>query len=155
MTRINVVDPQYLTDQHLMAEYRELPMVIGSLKRSLRSAKGVHSIPENYTLNGGHVKFFYNKGKFLKRRYTALVAELVARGYNIDPSSRTVDFDVFEQQGLDSDWQATYNALHINCERIKIRINSKKEFYRYCGQRLNTLSAAKQAELEYPAKIWL
>lgn len=155
MTRINVVDPEYLTDQHLMAEYRELPMVIGSLKRSLRSAKGVHSIPSEYTLNGGHVKFFYNKGKFLKRRYAALIAELVKRGYSIDPASRTVDFTVFGNNGLDNDWQASYTALHINCERIQLRINSKKEFYRWQGKKLNTLSATKQEELVYPAKIWL
>ena len=62
MTRINAVHPTVLTDQHLMAEYRELTMVMGSLKRSLNSKNGLPPIPEKYTLNAGHVTFFYNKG---------------------------------------------------------------------------------------------
>lgn len=62
MARINVVHPTVLTDQHLMAEYRELTMVMGSLKRSLNSKNGLPPIPAKYTLNAGHVAFFYNKG---------------------------------------------------------------------------------------------
>ena len=30
MTRINIVEPSELTDQHLIAEYREITMVPGS-----------------------------------------------------------------------------------------------------------------------------
>ena len=89
MTRINVIDPIELTDQHLMAEYRELPMVMGSLKRTLASKTGFNpkKVPPKFTLNSGHVYFFYDKGKFLERRYSALIAELVRRGYSLDPIS--------------------------------------------------------------------
>ena len=37
MTRINLVPPEELSDQHLVAEYREIFMVGSSLQRSLRS----------------------------------------------------------------------------------------------------------------------
>ena len=40
MTRINIVNPSELTDQHLIAEYREITMVPGSLKRTLVSKIG-------------------------------------------------------------------------------------------------------------------
>jgi len=34
MTRINIIDPSELYDQHLIAEYREIFMVAGSLKKN-------------------------------------------------------------------------------------------------------------------------
>ncbi len=40
MTRINLIPVHELTDQHLMAEYRELPMIGASLKRTLSSKTG-------------------------------------------------------------------------------------------------------------------
>ncbi len=64
MTRINVIDPIDLTDQHLMAEYRELPMIMGSLRRSLKSKKGLPKITPKYTLNAGHVTFSTTQANF-------------------------------------------------------------------------------------------
>lgn len=88
MTRINAdLNPKCLLDQHLMAEYRELPMVYAALRRSLRT-KSINdimrSIPKKFTLNAGHVTFFYDKLEFLENRYEALVLELIDRGYQID-----------------------------------------------------------------------
>ena len=61
MTRINIIDPAELTDQHLIAEYREITMVPGSLNRTLNSKIGYKEskVPKRYTLNGGHVYFFW------------------------------------------------------------------------------------------------
>ena len=70
MTRINLVPPEELSDQHLVAEYREIFMVGSSLQRSLRPPnweKTKESIPKKFTLNKGHVKFFYDKGKYLSK----------------------------------------------------------------------------------------
>ena len=146
MTRINVIDPSQLTDQHLMAEYRELPMVAGSLRRSLRSSKGLPAIPGTYTLNKGHVTFFFNKGGWLKKRYYALVLELLERGYQLD-ARRRADFDTFENNGLAGDWQADQAALEINRERIRERILAKPDWYRYKGQKINEV-------LIFPTKLW-
>lgn len=40
MTRINLVPPEELMDQHLFAEFREIKMVPKSLRRSLQAAWG-------------------------------------------------------------------------------------------------------------------
>lgn len=135
MTRINTVDVKVLTDQHLMAEYRELPMINASLKRSKASRKGLQldSIPPKYTLNRGHVTFFYNKGKWLHRRWYQLIEELLARGYDVKPHERKVDWDVFDSV-LYKDWEPTHKAHSINLERILYRINEKRDFYRYRGK---------------------
>ena len=59
MTRINIIHPSELTDQHLIAEYRELFMVGSSLQRSLKSPSwNPNKIPKKFTLNKGHVTFF-------------------------------------------------------------------------------------------------
>lgn len=153
MTRINVIDPTVLTDQHAMAEYRELPMVMGSLRRSLLSRRGLPPIPKAYTLNAGHVTFFYNKGKFLEDRYRALVNELTSRGYTLDPD-RAADFTMFTDNGLYGDWLPDRHALSINAERITERINQKPHWYRYNGVTLNTLDPRLQAALIHPEVLW-
>ena len=40
-------------------------------------------IPEQFTLGPGHVKFFYNKLKYLHKRYKMLLKECRRRGFNV------------------------------------------------------------------------
>lgn len=136
MTRINVVPVEELTDQHLMAEYRELPMVPAAARRS---SPANYKPTTKYTLNKGHVMFFYNKKKYLLNRWLDLIQELHNRNYNIDPSSRTVHWtalDKFPQ----SDWQPDSDALSINNERLQERIAQKPHWYRYKGRPLTKIS---------------
>lgn len=138
MTRINVVPPIDLTDQHLIAEYRELPMVMKALERTLASKKGLrlNEIPQQYTLNEGHVRFFYNKGQYLIERYQLLMDEMVRRGFK--PGPRNTSFKVFEDnpQLMTPDsgqWVPTDEDKAVNIERLVERIDQKQGFYRYMG----------------------
>ena len=83
MTRINLIEPNELTDQHLIAEYREITMVPAALKRTLNSKIGLRKdkISKKYTLNTGHVYFFYDKGLYLNKRYDEIIAEMKQRGF--------------------------------------------------------------------------
>ena len=75
MTRINIVPTEELADQHLVAEYREMFMVGSALQRSLKSPnweKNKKTWPTRFTLNSGHVKFFYNKGLYLHKRLSLI-----------------------------------------------------------------------------------
>ena len=132
MTRINLVPPRELTDQHLVAEYREIFMVGTSLQRSIASkswSKTLTSLPVDFTLNKGHVKFFYNKGFYLYTRYHQLVYEMKQRGMNPDPSRR---FKVEQWPGeLWNDWEPTLRDKQIIRERIKERISEKPGWYRW------------------------
>ncbi len=131
MTRINTIDVADLTDQHLMAEYRELPMVNASLARSLKSKKGLDlsRIPPKYTLNTGHVMQFYNKGKWLHDRYKSLIEELNKRGYNINPDDRKVDWNVFTDNGLYEDWTPDEGSYVVNADRIIERVHQRPDWY--------------------------
>jgi deoxyribonuclease (pyrimidine dimer) len=121
-----------------MAEYRELPMVHASLSRSLSSKRGVHYslIPKKYTLNKGHVTFFYNKGKWLFNRWTSLIEELKYRGYDVRPEERVVNWKVFTDNSLYNDWCPDNEAHRVNVERIIERIEAKPQWYRYMGKGL-------------------
>ena len=131
MTRINIVVPSELTDQHLIAEYREITMVPGSLKRTLISKIGYKEskVPKKYTLNTGHVYFFYNKGKYLYKRYREIVIEIKLRGFNPD-SNRKFPKDIFIDNNLYNDWMPTMEDYKIIRQRIAERIASKPEWYR-------------------------
>jgi len=131
MTRINIVSPSELMDQHLIAEYREITMVPASLKRTLASKVGLNpkKISDTYTLNGGHVYFFYDKGKYLAERYQALITEMKGRGFNPD-SNRLFPVDIFKDNGLYNDWTPSPYEYKIIRERLDLRISQKPDWYR-------------------------
>ena len=131
MTRINIVEPSELTDQHLIAEYREIFMVAGSLNRTLKSKAGYQKsrVPKRYTLNKGHVYFFYNKGKYLHKRYDELIREMKRRGFS--PSNdRPFPFSIFADNDLYNDWIPLVEDYKIIRQRIAERISAKPNWYR-------------------------
>lgn len=132
MTRINSnVNPSLLKRAHLIAELREITMVPAALRRSLRTRsvddikKG---IPSRFTLNKGHVTFFYNKLKFLQQRFNTLADEMARRGYVAD-RSRSVAFD-----GFDSCWYGMWESNDVDdkivIDRINFRISQKPHLYK-------------------------
>ena len=129
MTRINIVHPSELTDQHLIAEYREIFMVGSALQRSLKSKSwDIDSIPKRYTLNTGHVKFFYNKGKYLSKRYDELVKEMRLRGMKPD-SERVFKREQWPDE-LWKDWMPKVEDYKIIRKRIEEKIAMKPDWYR-------------------------
>ncbi|MFZ7199345.1 pyrimidine dimer DNA glycosylase/endonuclease V [Avibacterium avium] len=122
MTRINVVPPQELCDQHLLAEHRELTRIPNAV------AKGKYNLagqPADYKLGEGHVRFFFNKLQFLKNRYDLLHQECKARGFNVQyfwPE------DLPQDPSLWQDYQPTENALALNRERIQLRMPKLARF---------------------------
>lgn len=131
MTRINSnLDPKLLKRMHLLAELREITMVPASLSRSLMTSSKLmvlSGIPKKFTLNTGHVKFFYNKLTFLQKRFDALCDEMERRGYNPD-RSRRVAFDGFNTLFY-NDWISTPDDDTIIHERIALRISQKPHLY--------------------------
>lgn len=129
MTRINTVPVEELYDQHLVAEYRELPMVGSALQRSLKSPNwNPKKIPDQFTLNKGHVMFFYDKGEFLYNRYQELIQEMKRRGMNPDPE-RVFKRDQWPDS-LYNDWSPVAVDQEITRERIMEKLKQKPGWYR-------------------------
>lgn len=135
MTRINAnLDPSVLLDAHCMAEYRELPMVMAAARRSLKTQSSqtvMKKIPKDFTLNAGHVTFFYNKMSFLVDRYQRLINELCARGYSLDPN-RTLDLSNIPSEFF-GDYAMTSADKEVIVERILTRFKQKPTWYTYLG----------------------
>lgn len=140
MTRINLVPPEELMDQHLFAEFREIKMIPMSLRRSI-TARGIEDvlakIPQKYTLNTGHVSFFYDKFYYLTQRYIDLRVELNSRGINYDRDSQLDPLNIYgtlaEDERFHKNYIPTEEALATIRERIALRIADKPSWYRYRG----------------------
>lgn len=122
MTRINVVPPSELCDQHLLAEHRELTRIPNTVTKGKFDLKGQ---PADYKLGEGHVRFFFNKLTFLKKRYDALHQECKARGFNVQYFWAE---DLPDDPSLWLDYEPTENALKLNRERIQERMPAKARF---------------------------
>lgn len=76
MTRINVgVDPGELCDQHLLAEYRELPR--------LWDFDSANAPPPHFKLGSGHVLWCAQWQGYLANRYLTIVEEMRQRGFAV------------------------------------------------------------------------
>ena len=123
MTRINLVPPAELCDQHLLAEHRELTRIPNAVAKGKFHLQGQ---PADYKLGSGHVRFFFDKLAFLLQRYDALHAECRARGFKVQyiwpadtlPANPT----------LWHDYQPSAAALAINRARIAESMPAKARF---------------------------
>lgn len=133
--RCNVgVDPKYLVDQHLIAEYRELPMVVGASR--YRNWKLGSSIPKVFNLGIGHLQFFKDKFIYLKRRHEIVKNEMRNRGFYCE--HLTMNLDEYPQQFC-NDWKPTLEDSIKIRNRIIDRLRSDKhspEFWRFLRKNL-------------------
>jgi len=131
MTRINIIPVSKLYDQHLIAEYREITMVPASLNRTLKSKARLNKskISKQYTLNTGHVYFFYNKGEYLDKRYKEIIKEMKARGFKPD-FKRKFPKEIFINNDLYNDWMPTIEDYKIIRKRILSKLAQKPNWYK-------------------------
>ena len=140
MTRINLIDVCKMTDQHLLAEYRELPRIVNDWKKRYGDIKFYKAIPNKFCLGQGHVKFFRNKIKFLIQRYRLIVDELLKRNFAIKQTS-IVDNEVSHILTIDINqitWKPSNEDIEISQQRITEKIKQKPKFYRFYGSTLIT-----------------
>lgn len=125
MVRVNIIDPKSLADQHLIAEYDEILMLIGYVRRYPDIKP--NSIPKNYTLNKGHMMFFKDKLLYLKNRHEKLKTEMRSRGF---ATNMTINLKEFPKD-LCNDWKPNAADKKIIKERIMTKLELKPEYYNY------------------------
>jgi hypothetical protein len=117
ITRINCgVDPSELTDKHLLAEHREIKRIPNCVAKGRFSLKGQ---PKQFTLGAGHVKFFYDKQRFLLNRYQKLHEECIQRGFAVSDFSSAWDN---VPSNLMGDYQPSLRDREIVLQRINERL---------------------------------
>jgi hypothetical protein len=126
MTRINAgIKVEELSNSMLFSEYREAKRIPNTIK----SGKAViKDIPKEFKLEKNHVKFFYDKILYLKRRSDALYIECLKRGIN------TTDYsDCYKDipSHLFNDWKETDESRFLLKERINKRLTESKQTIRF------------------------
>lgn len=122
MTRINLIPVDELSDQHLMAEYRELPRMADFARKTVKKPT---DIPVTFTLNKGHMTFFLDKAEFLEDRHRDIVEELKRRGFNLKLNSPFVMERRFKQK----QWKPSGTEIEISRQRIDEKLLMKPDFY--------------------------
>jgi deoxyribonuclease (pyrimidine dimer) len=126
MTRINLVEVEELADQHLFAEYRELPRMADFYNKTVKQEK---DISEKFILNTGHMTFFLNKAKYLEKRHKQITKELRTR--NINFTERETFKMPVGNKFKQINWNPCEEEIKISRERIQEKINQKPHFYRW------------------------
>lgn len=125
MTRINAaIAPYELTDQHLLAEIRELPRILNTVKSG--KAK-VENKTDVFKLSSGHVTFFYSRLQFLVSRHKELIKEANLRRF------QTLDYsESYEHlpKHLLNDWKPSNEVRELLKERINERLRGMKNLKR-------------------------
>jgi deoxyribonuclease (pyrimidine dimer) len=126
MVRINLIEPKLLADQHLVAEYHEIGMLLGYIRKHPK----VENIPEEFDLGEGHIKFFKNKVGYLKERSGKLRKEMKRRGFVVKVN---FDFSIYKGKEYYVNWKPTRFNYKVIIERISERLMEKPDWYRYKG----------------------
>jgi len=131
--RINVVNPKYLTDNHLIAEYRETKMSTYYYVRSSKSKNGIDKsrISERYTLNGGHAYMWFNKFGYIDKRFKAIVGEMRNRGFQTNFTE--LNYTDIPEDAF-GDFEPTQSDIRVNLDRILERVADKPKWYKYHGK---------------------
>ncbi|MBN1324667.1 MAG: pyrimidine dimer DNA glycosylase/endonuclease V [Alphaproteobacteria bacterium] len=134
MTRINLIPVSELSDQHLMAEYRELPRIINGV---LMGKFNRTNIPKKYVLGAGHIKFFTNKLIFLQKRYEEIYTELVYRKFKLNSKYNPNNLlaKILEANTLDEKYSFSDDEIALSKQRIIEKVQKKPLWYKWTGRR--------------------
>lgn len=121
MTRINVIPASELSDQHLIAEYHELPRV-------LLQDVNTNDAPDKYCLGRGHVKWGKNHARFVFNRLVDLIIEMKYRGFK--PNYDTEDLlEVLPDCA--EDYHPQPEDVELNRQRLREKFQMKPNWYRW------------------------
>lgn len=148
MTRINYgIKVRSLTDEHLLAEHREIKRIPKVYLKSLESGS-IDRVPDRFCLGTGHVLFFIDKPRYTLRRYKQIHRECIRRGFNVEDYSDS--WRCYPQKMLLKVSRETSIGRELVVGRIKERILSgPKDTYHYYGK---TISKRKAIRLLYEYK---
>jgi deoxyribonuclease (pyrimidine dimer) len=139
MVRVNLINPAALADQHLIAEYNEILMLLGYVRKYPQAG----DIPDSYRLGKGHITFFKDKLLYLKRRHELIKTEMKKRGF---VAAKDVDLTVFPRE-LCNDWNPGKKDAEIIKERLLMKLAQKPGYYRYWGKARDMATQINKAKL--------
>lgn len=123
--RVNLgISPALLADQHLIAEYAEVGMITGHLRKNSMTK----TTNETMLLRFDHLGFFKDKLLYLQNRKGELVKEMNFRGFKVN--FPTLDLDGLPPN-LKNNWEPSLNQSRHVKQRIVERLIDKPDWYRF------------------------
>lgn len=119
MVRINLISPQQLSDQHLIAEYREILMMFGYYRLHQSFQPTVNQFQA--------ARFYHDKLLYLQNRFMMLREEMITRNFK---PTKFIERDGYPEEHW-NDYEPTDFYIQEMKQRIKQRINEKPTWYRY------------------------
>jgi len=131
VVRVNLIKPFNLADQHLIAEYAEILMLMAYI-RAHPGEDDVREddIPVRSTMGKGHMRFFKDKALYLKKRHEELKKEMRKRGFVPKRSLSLAGM----KKSLLNDWKPNPQDLQIIKKRLIQKLKMEPEWYRYYGE---------------------
>lgn len=123
MVRVNLIHPKKLADQHLIAEYNEILMLLGYVSKYPEKK----AIPSEYTLGKGHIRFFKDKLVYLVDRHELIKQEMHKRNFI---TTKQIDIRKFPIN-LRNPWKPKEKDIIIIKQRITEKLLKKPSWYRY------------------------
>lgn len=130
MTRINLIPVKELSDQHLLAEYRELPRIIKQEHIYIGDA------PDRYVLGKGHVKWAIKHDNFCLTRYYYICEEMKYRGFKVnypyEDLAKIADgkqIDMYSKMYLPNE-----EDIEISRNRIIEKLKQKPDWYKWTNR---------------------
>lgn len=126
MTRINVISTKELSDQWLIAEYRELPRVI-------KQHIDIRNAPEIYCLGKGHVKWAKLHSWWCLCRYKEICNEMIYRGFTVNYPYEDL-LNLFYGSNCGCDYVVTSDDIILNRQRLIEKYKMKPNYYRWTNR---------------------
>lgn len=128
MTRINLIPVEELSDQHLIAEYKELP-------RCIKQDINILDAPRIYTLGKGHMKWARRNWYFLLNRFSLICSEMDYRGFKRKYSAKDLcDYFYSHYKFEKIIYIPSSVDLKISRDRIKEKLFLKPDFYKWTNR---------------------
>ena len=126
MTRINVIPIYELSDQHLIAEYRELP-------RCIKQNISIKNASKKYCLGEGHMKWARCHITFLLTRYKEICDEMIYRNFKVNYTYLELLKWTYNNvnHSLFCDYIPDQIDTFINRQRLIQKYNLKPNFYKW------------------------
>lgn len=125
MTRINAGIPvECLSDQHLLAEHREI--------KRIPNTKFTSKPTKKFTLGKGHVLFFSDKAAYTFDRYECLHLECDRRGFSVDYYG--YNWGAYGNDLGDINYIPSQEDINLVVDRIISRVFESKQIPRYFGE---------------------
>lgn len=142
MTRINFGIPvKALTDEHLLAEHREIKRLPEVYIKALDSGS-IDRLPSKFCLGKGHVLFFVDRPNYTLDRYFKIYHECLRRGFDVQRYAE--NWDCYPEWSFGKLTRVTSESKAIVVERISDRIlSSSKKFFHYYGEKISKQKAIK------------